>query len=114
MLRTSTFLLLEVLSLAVSAGTLGLEKDDAALIRYIETTDRTLKNAVGPCFDQKLKRTTVKGHMRFVYTAFCEIKEEEEGECHSYKVRASGIVENNESAMAQKIQLDLLCSKEGD
>jgi len=114
MRRTTCFLFIAAAVSAATAAAQDLRKDDVSLIRYIETADRALKGTVGRCFEQELKRMNATGEMQFIYGALCEIKEREEGECHSYKVHASGVVLNRESALIKRLQLDLLCSNEGD
>jgi hypothetical protein len=89
------------------AGATNLRSDDAALIRHIKTTDYIFSKVLGECSEERLTRG--QGG-QFTYSSTCEIAPLPETDCQSYKVTASGTVDNEQWATVRDIRLKLQCS----
>lgn len=97
-------------SVAVGGEPLGdLRYDDSALIQHIKRTDPTFQAVLGKCAGEKLARSKQQDLRNFTYTAKCDIKPDQQGDCPSYKIKAVGTVDTASWATVRNISLQLQC-----
>lgn len=109
----STLLALAVVCLLLSPTAKAGELDsDKGLVHFILSNDVVLSRVLGECRNVKVTRAHVSGLATFNVKASCLTKAnpEEDLDCPSYEVTASGTVDNSIQATVRHLGLNLHCS----
>ena len=81
--------------------------DHPVLIEHIKTTDAVFSRLLGACHAEHINRSK---HRSFTYLGTCQIEPLPQTDCQSYRVTASGTIDNRAWATVRDIRLSLECT----